>query len=547
MRFDRRQLLAGAAALGASGVTRAFAASGRAGTLARLSAYMDQHRADWGLPGLVLCMVDRAGRAEFLSSGLADVDKKVPTSPTQLFQIGSITKMMTCMAIWSQVDDGKLSPDAPLKDLLPGVAIKDGEDVTLQHLMNHTSGLPGGPPLFSPTGLWSGFKPGTQWTYSNAGYDLVGLVAARTDGKPFPEVVEARVLRPLGMKNSVGGMQSSDRLRYAQGYQPTYLDRVSPRPAPLSEAPWVDSDSGAGCVASTAEDMALFLKFMIGLAAGKGGPVFSDATAKRFLADPAEGWGPGSRYGNGVARVKIDGRRYLHHTGGMVSFSSALHVDPAAGVAAFASANVSYLLGYRPRDVTTFACSLMRAESGGKAPQPKPTQEIYPHPEKIVGAYKAQNGGAFTIEERGDELRLKRGGADHLLQPAGALFATTDPAFPLGLVFDFEDEAAARAWAGGTEYVRDPSKGYKPRPDETLRALAGRYDNDDPWQGSVWIVARDGGLWLNNTDPLFKRADGTFRVGTDEWSPERVAFEGEIDGKPQVMRLSGSPFVRRFG
>lgn len=547
MYLDRRALLAGAASLGAVGLTPAFAAGTRAQTRDQLRQYMDQHRRDWGLPGLTLCMVDRGGAVETLSSGFADIDKNIKVQPSQLFQIGSITKMMTCLSIWSQIDDGKLAPDALLKDLLPGVVIKDGEGITLQHLMNHTSGLPGGPPLFSTGGLWSGFKPGTHWNYSNAGYELVGLIASRIDGKPYPHVVEARVLRPLGMTNSVGGMRSSDRLRYAQGYQPTYLDRVSPRPAPLSEAPWVDSDSGAGCIAATTDDMAVFLKFLLRLAAGKGGPIFSDATAKRFLADPAEGWGPGSRYGNGVARVKIDGRRYLHHTGGMVSFSSALHVDPAAGVAAFASANVSYLLGYRPRDVTTFACSLLRAEQGGKPPAPKPTLEVYDAPEKIVGTYTAQNGDAVTVERRDLELRLRRAGADHVLQPAGGLFATTDPAFPLGLLFELGASGAERAWAGDVEYVRNPATGYKPKPDAALARLSGRYDNDDPWQGSLWIIARDGGLWLNNTDPMTKLDDGSWRVGADDWSPERVVFEGEIDGRPQQLRLSGSPFVRRFG
>lgn len=548
MQIDRRSVLAGATALCVSGYFgNALAAGARAQTLARLRDYMEQHRADWGLPGLTLCLVDRNGGVDTLASGYADLDKKTLVEPTQLFQVGSITKMMTCLALWSQIDEGKLDADALLKDLLPGVVVADGEAITLQHLMNHTSGLPGGPPLFSPAGLWSGFQPGSHWSYSNSGYDLLGLIAARIDKMAFPEVLEARVMRPLGMKRAAGGMRSSDRLRYAQGYQPTFLDRVSPRPAPLSTAPWVDSDSGAGCAAASAEEMALFLKFLLGLAQGRGAPIFSDATAQRFLADPAEGWGPGSRYGNGIARVKIDGRRYFHHTGGMVSFSSALHVDPEARVAAFASANVSYLVGYRPRDITTYACQLLRAESGARLPSPKPTKEFYPNPEKVTGAFMAQSGDTFEIETRGRELRLRRGGADHLLQPAGALFATTDPAFALGLAIDLEDGRAVRAWAGSTEYLRMPAATFRPKADDALRALAGRYDNDDPWQGSVWLVARDGGLWLNNTDPLTKLPDGRWRVGRDSWSPERAEFEGFVDGRPQVVRLSGSPFIRRFG
>ena len=547
MIVDRRRLLAGATALGglslAPGVALA-ATPWREAMREKLLAYMAQHRADWGLPGLTLTAVDRAGRVMTLASGLADVDRKVPVRSDQLFQIGSITKMMTALAIWSLVDDGKLTTSARVADLLPGFAIKDGEAVTLQHLLDHTSGLPGGPPLFSLDGLWSGFTPGTRWTYSNAGYDIAGLIAARAGGMPFPDLVEARVLRPLGMKASAGGLRARDRLRYAQGYQPTFLDRVSPRPAPLSTAPWVDS--GAGCIAATTDDMTLFLKFLLGLAAGRGGPVFSDRTARRFLANPADGWGPGSKYGNGVARVSINKRRYLHHTGGMVSFSSALHVDPEAGVAAFASSNVSYLLGYRPRDVTVFACELLRAR-GAELPAPPSTRAVVANPSAYAGVYTAQSGARFEIVAANDSLRLRNGGRETELQPAGALFATEDPDFPLGLLIELKDDKALRAWAKDVEFRRDAATPWRSPPAAELRRLAGRYDNDDPWQGSVWIVARDGRLWLNNTEPLTELGHGVFRAGEDEWSPERVRFDGFIDGRPERVIVSGSAFQRRFG
>ncbi|MBY0423915.1 MAG: serine hydrolase, partial [Parvularculaceae bacterium] len=509
-------------------------------------AYMEQHRADWGLPGMTLCLADASGFTMTIASGLADVDKKIPVDSRQLFQVGSISKMMTALTLWSLIDERKLAPDALVRDLLPGLVIRDGAGVTVQHLLDHVSGLPGGPPLFSEQGLWSGSTPGSHWTYSNAGYSIAGMIAARVGGAPFPELVERRVLKPIGMNSSVGGLFARDRARHAQGYQPTFLDRVSPRPAPLSTAPWVDSDSAAGCVAATTDDMARFLQFLLRLSRGKGAPVFSDRTARRFLADPVEGWGPNARYGNGIARITVDGRKLLHHTGGMVGFSSALHVDPAAGVAAFASSNVSYLLGYRPRDVTIQALRLMRAR-GATAPAPAPTKAIVQNPERYVGAYAAADRAGFEIAADGDALVLKRGGATSVFQPAGDLFATTDPLFPLGLAFDLDGETATRAWALDKEFRRDGKGPFAPRPPERLARLAGRYDNDDPWQGSIFIVARDGALYLNNTDRLIELRENEYRIGAEIWSPERVEFSSFIAGRPEILRLSGSPFQRRFG
>ena len=138
-------------------------------------------------------------------------------------------------------------------------------------------------------------------------------------------------------------------------------------------SPWIDVRTADGCIAVTAADMAMFLRFLLDLAEGKGGAVFSDATATRFLAYPADGWDPGAQYGNGIARIEIDGRNDLHHTGGMSSFCSALHVDSAAEVAAFASANIDYSLNYLPVRVTAHACELLRAlRQGTPRPTPKP-------------------------------------------------------------------------------------------------------------------------------------------------------------------------------
>ena len=71
-------------------------------------------------------------------------------------------------------------------------------------------------------------------------------------------------------------------------------------------------------------------------------------------------------YGNGLMHVGNAGRSYLHHTGGMVSFSSSFHVDVASGVGAFASSTISAFAEYRPRLLTRFAVDALTNALGGR-------------------------------------------------------------------------------------------------------------------------------------------------------------------------------------
>jgi hypothetical protein len=232
----------------------------------------------------------------------------------------------------------------------------------------------------------------------------------------------------------------------------------------------------------------------------------------------------------------------------MISFCSALHVDAAAGVAAFASANIHYSLNYRPVRVSTYACELIRAvREGAPQPSPKPPTIALDRPEHYVGAFTAANGDKFeTVADAGAIRMLRNGNYSVLQQASGSLFASAEPDFAVtGVVFDVENEKPVRAWIGETEYLADPSIGYKPPAPEALRALAGRYDDDDRWGGPVYVYARDNRLWIGNAEEIVQGSDGAWRF-TDETSPERARFTGFINGTPNVLLLSGTPFYRRF-
>jgi CubicO group peptidase (beta-lactamase class C family) len=557
MEVNRRIFLGSAAAAGAgvyvsTGGARASQAEGggkaEKRALKAIESYMAEHRAAWGVPGMTLAVVTREGFSGFVQSGLADIDKDIEVGPQHLFQIGSISKMFTALAAWSLIDEGKLSPDTRLEDTLAGLSVGGGKAITLKHLLDHTAGLPADSAIFPEGGLWTGFAPGTNWSYSNCGYALAGMMVETADGRLFPAAVDARVLKKLGMTRSVPAIRVADRARYAQGYEPALTDRLNFRPGAMSPSPWVDTDSPAGCLAATPGDMAVFMRFLLDLADGKGGPVFSDDAAKRFLADPAAGWSPGAKYGNGVARITIDGRNYLHHTGGMVSFCSAMHVDAEAGVAAFASANVHYSLNYRPSRVTTFACEMLRSvRTRTPPPAPKPAKPPLENPGRFAGIYTSADGATFEVVAGEGKIFMRRNGADHALEAAApTLFVCADPDFAItGLAFDFEGDRAVRAWRGDVEYARDPAAGYRPAAPDELRALAGRYDNDDRWAGPLYVYARDGALWIGNAEKFTPLGPGEWRLG-DETSPERIRFGGLINGRPHILYFSGTPYVRRF-
>ena len=148
---------------------------------------------------------------------------------------------------------------------------------------------------------------------------------------------------------------------------------------PLRPAPWVDVTAGAGCVASTAGDMLAFLQALSGAAQGRRALDLAAAEARSFVSHAVPSDAPGMAYGNGLMHVAANGRSYLHHTGGMLSFSSSFHVDTASGVGAFASSTLNAFAEYRPRLLTRFAVdALTNALSGRPLPSPPPLEAPLP-------------------------------------------------------------------------------------------------------------------------------------------------------------------------
>ena len=550
MHITRRAFTAGAlgAAVSARLAGPAFAqgAPGLAGAVAAIRAHAQEHVRHIGLPGMTLGLTTPDGFSTVLNLGFANRDSRAPITPDTLFQIGSISKAMTATVLHQLAAEGKLKLADRVSKWLPVVPLPKGNTIAIQHLLDHTAGLPDDAPLFAQGGLWTSYAPGAHWHYSNTGYEMLGKIAEAAGGKPLGRLLAERVFAPLGMSRSRGAIIAADRGLYAQGYEPADLTVPVARGAPFAPAAWVDVTFGAGSVASTAADMILWMRSLADAAQGRGGLGLSRAHGKTFAEHLVPSDSPAMTYGNGLMHVGGAGRSYLHHTGGMVSFSSSFHLDTASGVGAFASSTVSAFAEYRPRVLTRYAVdALVEARAGRPVPPAPPLSVPLANAAAYVGRYSGP-GGSFEVRGTGRLLNLLANGREAALQPWGDnAFRTLHPDFRgFTLLFDRTGQAVTGASWGAASFVRDGSGAALPKSDPALAKLAGRYVNDSPWWGTVTVVERGGRLWLGTETPLTRLGANLWRVGEERWLPERVSFADFNVGRPERFFYSGNEFLR---
>lgn len=519
--------------------------------LTALAGYAEAELAAVGLPGMTLSVTDADGFSAVLALGWADVDQRIPVRPGHYFQIGSISKSFVALTVLALADQGAIDLDAPVARYLPDAPLPS-EPITTAQLLSHASGLPDGAPLFPRTPesrLWCGFAPGSRFSYSNTGYVILGRLIERVTGQPHQRAVAELVRARLGLGEVAGTISPSRRPQFAVGYWPWDRSVAGSLPgARLEAAAWNEEDTPAGSIGATSDQMAVYLRALMRLGRGEGGPVLSAAAARRFAAPVVAAdadFGPGALYACGVALQPLDEAPCLHHTGGMMSFSSSFHADPAAGVACFASVNARND-GYRPRATTAYAIRLMRAVRAG-APLPAAPDPLAPYrvkaPTDVLGTYRAGNV-VFSLVQGPNGLRLESPRGVGRVVPHGSDRLVTDhPGFSaFGLDAVRRSGRVVGFWWGEYLLGRDAPLPQPPTP-EALRALAGAYLNRDPWVGGARILARGDRLWADGVGPLVERG-GWWSAEKDTGGVERVRFDGLLNGRAQRLNVSGADLLR---
>jgi D-alanyl-D-alanine carboxypeptidase len=268
-------------------------------------------------------LVARGGEPLFLRSyGFADREARVPNTDATRYNIGSITKTMTKAALLLLRDEGKLDFARTLRTYLPDYPSKVADQVTLQQLVDHRSGMGD---VFGPAfdarkdGLKTlqdylalfvdaplEFAPGTDERYSNAGYVVLGLVIERVSGQSYYDYVRDRVLVPAQMTDSDWPLKTDAAWARATGYTTRAPEPGPPGPGRSNASFLPARGSSAGGSYSTAADLLRFTRALPKLLSPAScRELFRIPPGAPPTAQPAIGWGGGAPGVN--ASVRLEG------------------------------------------------------------------------------------------------------------------------------------------------------------------------------------------------------------------------------------------------
>jgi len=309
------------------------------------------------LAGAVVLAADKEKVLAEETVGWADVEARTPMRTDALFWIASMSKPLTGTGLMMLVDEGKLSLDDPVEKYLPEFKTqmviaeksadhlllkKPAKPITVRNVMSHTSGLPFlGPfepridmfPLRERCLAYSllplNSQPGTKYAYSNCGIDTGGRIIEVVSGLGYADFMDQRLFKPLGMKDTTLWPSDEQIARLPKCYKSGPKGKgLLQTPMPFMTYPLTDrrrTVSPGGGYFSTASDLAIFGRMILGGGVWQGKRYLSEAAIKQMTAKQTGelpqhygvGWAvdaKGEGFGHGGAcatQIWIDTKRGL--------------------------------------------------------------------------------------------------------------------------------------------------------------------------------------------------------------------------------------------
>ncbi|GAA3614489.1 serine hydrolase domain-containing protein [Nonomuraea rosea] len=300
-----------------------------------------------GIPGMVAEVRD-SGRRTFAAAGVADTQSGRRRMPQERFRVGSITKAFTATLVLQLAAERKLSLDDTVQTWLPGLVTGNGNDgskITIRQLLNQTSGLYNmyldekmldkysGPGFLehrfdhvNPEELIAVamayppyFAPGTAFRYSNANYDLAGMIIEKATGTTYAEQLAGRIARPLGLSGTyLPGKETRIRGPHPRHYSTLWSADPDAKTYDVTEQnasyAWA-----AGGVVSTTGDLSRFLTAL------HDGTLLPPAQQKEIwnttISTEGSAWIPGTRYGMGTWQQQLSCGQTVWGMGGAINGS----------------------------------------------------------------------------------------------------------------------------------------------------------------------------------------------------------------------------------
>ena len=307
------------------------------------------------VPGMAVAIASRDGIVWAAGIGLADVAAGKPATATTLFRVASVSKIFVALAVLKLVEEGKVGLDTTVKSLAPEIAFANPWEATdpvrVAHLLEHTTGWDDIHPkeaahndpkpvtlgealAFGPESRTSRWRPGTRYSYSNAGSAVAAAIVEKLTGRRFEDYVRETFFAPLGMStadyfHSAQARALLTTLYRADGKTPYAYQHLLLWPS--------------GALNASAEDMGHALHFLLRRGQSDRGPILGEASIQRMeTARTSYGAMGGLKVGYGLGNyASYDDRMHIWHghNGAIDGALSEFHYLPEPGVGYFFSLN----------------------------------------------------------------------------------------------------------------------------------------------------------------------------------------------------------------
>lgn len=390
--------------------------------LTEIEADAESARLKAKIPGMSIVIVHDQDVLLAKGFGYADLEKKIPADRQTVYRTGSVTKAFTALMLMQLRDAGKLHLDDPIEKHLPEFKIKsrfpDARPATFRQVAAHYSGLPREPPMLHEYQATDEFPsvedqlkslensemllPAmTMYSYSNLGYNIMGLALSRVAKQPYDQYVATHILRPLGMNHSGFALTEQMKKHFAVGYKPAGPDGTHERSS------YPKHGLASGMLYSNVDDLANFLSLFFREGPRGGKQVLGSSSLLEMLIPvavstdirrdekgrPLSLWLAGSTIGFSVN--PFNGEQVNYKDGGTAGFSSIVYINypRKLGMALLTNTQTEpFWLGYNLlRKLTPVL------EKSLERSQAKALEEALPKWQKYIGRYVITDPNAIPM------------------------------------------------------------------------------------------------------------------------------------------------------
>ncbi|PRQ08572.1 serine hydrolase domain-containing protein [Enhygromyxa salina] len=321
--------------------------------LAYLEQRLEAARIENHVPGMAVAIVKDDQLIYAHGFGVSDLDANTPVTPETVFAIGSSTKAFTSALVGILVDEGKMGWDDPITAHLPDFSLqidtsKDGEVVTIRDLLAHRSGFARMGVLWAANTITRAQVLGyatkalpvapfrESFHYNNVTYMAAGEASAQVAGMSWDELLQTRLLDPLGMVHTTIDYESAQAdPALSLGY--TWRDDLAAfEPAPMRN---LTAIAPSGSINSSVVDMANWLRLQLANGEFNGRRLVSEAALAQTKSSQIE-IAPGIDYGMGWMLREWHGHRLVEHGGNIDGFAASVAMLPDDGLGMVLLTNV---------------------------------------------------------------------------------------------------------------------------------------------------------------------------------------------------------------